>query len=358
MLKMNFTENAFALRILASSIEKGNQWYESSYFDFGNKCIYFNNSRLRGKLLINIEGDTSSEENRFIETEKFCIIANRYGELEYEKGVFKAGNDTFELNSFTEKYSEEFDFDFEKLEPISSSFEETKKVVSKIGIVSGYADVDPTSAFYGISIQKDWIFSTDRYKMGASFIETNIELDVPFDIVKILYQGGLANENISFYKGDEKFGISVNDDILRVISSDSANFEFPVFQELKKDFYYDTCLSLDRKEFEDKIRFIQPFVKDIINQRVTLTLGEKNISLEVKGNGNLDIKIGLKEISPEIVGQFFMLSQTEILNMLHVFGSSKELNVRISPEETNPAIVFEDNELKDKGNIVILIKMA
>jgi hypothetical protein len=331
--------------IVAKNRVTGNDLWETCVLDFENNQLYFRSPNTFGKIALNVELEDGEEpENFAVDSEKFFYLVNWYDDLILKDKVFYSPEgEEIKLKNLPDDYHKpSFDEDWEEVE-----LDLTEELFSHIQKSISYHDVDENSAYNGVFITKNKLVATDAGKFYEVAIDQEVpDMNLPIDFVRNLLRAFTVGDTLTIgklEKGDAHIFKFVKDTLsFRMSSVLNLNLSIDVEDENFISAYdHENYIKFNRHELNDVLSFLQPFTRDIVANRIKLSVeeddGQSELVVEVMDANYVKKKIVLEDISDI---DYFLESDNNI------WISASVLKMAINHLDSADSIIMQiDNEL-------------
>jgi hypothetical protein len=347
-------------KLLNGLIEKGNQLYESIYFDFQSSYAYVLTSKVNARISFIWEklDDNEIIDNFLISLESFIMICNLQESYEFSlnenNAVFTNGKEKYEFPYFKD------DIDTNNFNIINS---ENLVILDKnirtnyLTSLVRYADNVDTSNLYGVFIKNNKFVATDKsklYEIDTNLIEKtsiNVEftnVNFPLYLAKIIC---LNTESEFKYNAYENFIHLTIDSNIDILSVNSKKLDLPD-QALDNRFYnHETSFVIDKKDLFKVASVLDHFLKEVPNQRVHCIILEDELEINIEDFNKVKKFVKLSNVSKDLINTSFWISFTSLKNGL---GDFKNDTIKVQISNNSPAINLSSLDEKEIQHIVLV----
>jgi len=315
-------------------METGNVYFESLYLDFKNSFAYFTNSNYSGRFSFEwiAEENETTLEGVFINIPTFFAICDTYDEIILSNNLeITSGNEMFKIHCFVDVFALP-DFDLNNYNPSCALIDsELKEAISEASHFAG-----KESKLNGILIESNSIVSTDRYKIYEAKFENadNPRICLPSHFVSIFScveaincfckDGKLLMVG---YVGDEKFFEIVG----KEVELKTPPMKDPDFISR---YNHPTFIIFKRIDILSVLKFMEPFVKGNINERLYLNITADKLLIEAKDEIKANRIIDLSECSSELIDSGVWVKRSDFQTAINVLSGE---NIKLQLDLSKPA---------------------
>jgi len=344
-------------RILSLAYQKGGREEESLYLDFKNSYAYFRTLQFVIRLKFNFELDSNEElpENFWVNAPDFTTLLKYYPQLLLKQKVFYNPNDEREIvkiDTFMEDFDDEyFNQDKDSWEVYSIS-DETLQYLREAYL---FTSNDILSDYIGVYLNNHKLLSTDRNKFYCVDIKENFtNFYLHSDLIKVILPTGFSYNNVTLYRKNNKTILVINNNDISVYSSEILNFEVPDIndKDFVRNYNHQTHIIFKRDDFLEILRFMDFFIKDLVNKRIAIAVKEDRVSIESIEEKTIIKILPTTYFSPELKNQHIYLSLPYIQLALNTLDD-KILKLQLDPERV--ATTFTSMEKNNKNNKLVIV---
>lgn len=291
--------------IVAKNRVTGNEIWETCILDFDEECLYFRNPSSFGRIELSIVKEEGEDlENFAVDSEKFFYLVGWYDELILRDKVFYSPDGEEIKLKFIEDefYRPSFDEDWEEVK-----IDLTEELFTHIQKALSYHEVDNNSPYNGIFITKNKLVSTDSSKFYEVSLDQDLpDMNLPIEFIRNLLRVFEIGDSIiigKHEKGDNKI-FKFDKDILSYRMNSVVNLGLSVEvddENFISAYDHENYLKFNRNKLNDILTFLQPFTRDIVSNRIMLSVEEEEgtsyLVIEVKDANYVKKKMELEEIS-------------------------------------------------------------
>lgn len=330
--------------------QPGDRKFVSIYLNFNDSYAYLFDSRYEGRFKFTFEKQEDEViDNFYVDITQFMALCSSYEYLNLSEDLeFSNEKEKFKIATFKDEF-EPLSYDTSDCitQTLSSDLMSClKKSLSFIGTE------DFTTNYNGILLEENNIVSTNGYSVfhgqfDNSFLYPKIQF--PSYIIKLILAGELGSVNLN-YKENENIILSFQDDAFQVIFRETENLRLPPYNDPDyiDKYNHKENFIINKEKFVEILKFFEPFVRNIKNQRINIKFQESSIEIytedEVKVNRNL-----IAEVHKDLIGKELFCIRDVVLAACN--NISEEF-IKIQFNSEKPAINVTG---KDNTNIHIAI---
>jgi len=326
----------------------GNQIYDSVFLDFENEKMWVQNPSAVIQIPFSPDFSGDRPDNFYVDSEKFFYLVDSYDYLILEDTTFRNGNDTFNLRHIKEDIDvPEFSLDPEDWGDYISLLSNSDKFYSCLFEASVHVDDDVNSTLNGIFVSNGRMVSSDRVTLYETIHDFGVgDITLTSFAVKLLPE--LRDDTI--YIGTYGDNILIRVGEVNAMVSQSQKLEVPPNSsdsEFVEKYNHDSYVSVNAGNLMDILKFIAPFTKDAVKNRVKIFLNDsKELSFEV-----VDSNYMLKSIPVEHIenystfeGNRIWVSSSKVRKIASQLLDSYQDNINIQFSPESPALNFTSSQ--------------
>jgi hypothetical protein len=333
-------------KVISSVSEKGQQLYESIYFDFKNSFAYVFSAKCQGRIRFIVENlNNEIIKNFLVPLDKFLLLANLYNYFEVKDRSFYYKDEIFELESFVD------DIDVSNFDNLVIDENASNKIVSDSLIMQNlkkaikYIDDNDERGLNGVFIRDDRLIATNASRLFESKIEDfKSNINLPKTMLKTIVV--LDGKEDFFYLGrkENKIYVSISGSV-DLLVADDKKLDLPEID--KSEYSHETFINVKREPASEVFQFLDSFTKDIVNNRIYVEVEKDKIFFNVKDKSKIKRELDIITISEELIGLKFWISSS---NLKTAFSDFEAKNIKLQIKNDNPAInlVGYDVDTKDE----------
>jgi hypothetical protein len=326
-------------------------YFGAVHIDGAKGKLSFRNENIVFSINLEVEG-TIESPIYITEGDKFFALVNSVDYLELEKGIFKTPTgDKFNISSFEEEFPE---VSFNNSDWDEIDFPIDDETITYMRKSQPYIAGPETPEYHGLFFQSDWLIAIQPSKMFARKFSFPIDgVKIPADLVRVLTS--IDAENIKIFVD------SIEDSSSFILRADGLNIKFTTDTQLalpvdinsedyRASFEHETSFTVGKDSLMSVIRFLDPFVRDLVCSRCQINFFPEDNQLEfvVQDESNL---INYKESDVEFSDPEYFKDKYVTLSLLILATNISNLEgdkIQITFDEDRPAMKLsapDQNEL-------------
>lgn len=334
-------------KIISLLYVPGDRFQETAYLNFEDGFIYFNNPNFISRIKFESETEGDSVENVFVDIPTFIALCKQYDHIDVSKDfIFSNGKEKFKLPHFTEKYSvPEFNFD-----ECEATNELTPGVIKAIKSAVSYTGPnDPSENYAGILLDNTSVAAFNGSMLYESnVIEDTNKVDTPIKLPPyvIKFISSIQNKKINLYRKKHLLYLDLENFECTLIFSEVSNLKFPPIsnENFIAKYNHKDHLVIEKIALIEVLQFFASFVKNVINERLYITVNEDTIQVESKDGSVGNRIVPIVSVSEDLIGKEIIISRPLILQSV---ASIEDDFIKIQYDDNAPAfnVVGKSNNL-------------
>jgi len=351
----SFKNNAKVLSFFNSKLYDVKQ--NSIFMNFEESKAYVSNEIYEGSFSFKYEGEI--EKAFYVKTDVFVNLCMIYDTILFDeetKTFFGVNGDIKEEYKIPVSY-DEYSYikynisEFEKKSLTSSMRENITKSLKFIGSNVIESSLDSVYMYNkNLCTTDKVVFFNASYGDDYEFFN---QVNIPSKIAELI--GKLREEEISFYvKEDSPYYIIDFSGNFALICPviDAMNipkYDTPAFKET---YSHKTSVSFDKNKMKDILKFFEPFVKNVLAEKLKMRFDNNNVYIEANGDivGSRILENAIYD--EELESSSFYFSRNIMLDIVSIFKGDIIKN-KVSKDSMRYCIESDDN----KEIIVITTKV-
>lgn len=329
------------------------QYHESLYFDFDGGWIYFMNEFAVGRIPMIVEKeDGETHPNFFINAESLMYLSRFYEELDLHGCVLYNGEEKFNFQHFIEDFEpplfEEFGDESIQIDSLSSLQETLVDSLSYIGS-------DQNSELNGVFIRDGKVITSDLYRLFEGKVDLQVpDTNLPFLLSRILSIVD-SGSGLELEKERSRTHIRLNGECELYVGDAELNIVDTTDPQFVSKYNHDSYIVVDRSLFENTLRFLEPFTRNLPDQRVLLHVENGELQIQVRDRNDINKRIAIEENEGIDDGTEFWVS-AEYAKTISSHIHDEKLKIQIDPEQ--PGINYVGNTNADRHIVYSKLKDA
>lgn len=268
--------------------DRPNRLYECVHLDFKAERAYMMTPRWLASVSIplapGIKG-TKIPENFSVKAEDLGRVIRSFKTLEVEDFGFSCGEDRFNLQHWPDE-----DYVFPSLISDSGMMVLTidDDIRQSLTAAATFMNPNPAARDHGLFLRGDRLIASNDLQLYEEVFSGNFDVDLPWIMAQFLISQKTGNVKISWDE-DNRYIVNVDDVFLLQTASNNRLTPYetkdPEFIEI---YDHPNYFVVNRLALAEVLKFIDPFVAQVVNQRVLLEFSPAGLRVRVLDGARID----------------------------------------------------------------------